>query len=77
MILKTELDVSGSNFSNILLNENPLFVNYLEDNYQLLPVSPAKDSGDTQWIFGIPDLQIDIKEVDRSITPDLGAYEVE
>jgi hypothetical protein len=75
MILKTELDVSGPNFSGILLNQNPLFIDFSEDDYQLAPGSPAIDAGDIQWLDA--DTQEDIKGFNRSASPDLGAYEVE
>jgi hypothetical protein len=75
MLLKTELDVSGPNFSGILLNQNPLFIDFAEDDYQLSPGSPAIDAGDIQWLD--PETQEDIKGFNRSGSPDLGAYEVE
>ncbi len=74
VLLKTESDVTSSHFSNIILNQDPLFKNYSEDDYQLLPASPAKDAGDTQWLD--PEIFLDMKGVDRQTSPDLGAYEV-
>ncbi len=73
LIIKTELDVSGPQFSNILKNVNPLFVSFQDDDYQLTPVSPAIDEGDSQWLNN--DTQNDIKGFSRGSSPDLGAYE--
>lgn len=77
MLLKTELDVSGSNFSNIIKNQNPLFKDFAENDYTLDAGSPAVDAGDLIWVTGDPDVQTDLKGVNRTVSPDLGAYERE
>ena len=72
-LIKTEMDVSNSeNFVECLKNENPLFVNYSEGNYELDSLSPAKNIGNPDVSATIP---IDIKGRDRTQSPDLGAYE--
>jgi hypothetical protein len=73
VLLKTESDVSSPNFSNIILNQDPLFMDYTEDDYELQPDSPAKDAGDIQWLDS--DTFNDINGTNRQATPDLGAYE--
>jgi len=72
-LLKTDLNISNSgNFVECLKNEDPLFVDYLENNYQLDSLSPAKNIGNPDISASIP---TDIKGKDRTQTPDLGAYE--
>jgi hypothetical protein len=72
-LLKTDLNISSSgNFVECLKNEDPLFVDYLENNYQLDSLSPAKNIGDPVISTTIP---TDINGKDRTQTPDLGAYE--
>ncbi|MDQ3051108.1 MAG: hypothetical protein M3Q95_09510 [Bacteroidota bacterium] len=76
VLLKTELDVTTPNFSNILLNLNPVFVDFQDNDYQLQATSPARDAGDPGVVSDDPtDLTLDIKGIDRTASPDLGAYE--
>jgi Right handed beta helix region len=75
VLLKSEIDTNTVNFSNILLNVDPFFVDYSADDYQLLQTSPARDYGDPLWATG--DVAVDIKGKDRTVSPDLGAYEYE
>ncbi len=76
VLLRSEIDTTPSNFTNILLNMDPLFVNPAEDDYQLQSASPAKDYGDVNFVNGSI-LINDIRGINRTATPDLGAYEVE
>lgn len=79
VLLRTELDTNTPEFSNIILNEDPLFVNSQENDYRIVPVSPGVNAGDTFWINGPPvdpDVVNDILGTDRTVTPDLGAYEI-
>ena len=73
VLLKTELNTSGPNFSNMIINQNPLFVDYSGDDYQLSPASPAIDAGDPFLVDG--DTQTDINGNNRTASPDLGVYE--
>lgn len=74
VLLKTELNTTGSNFSGMIINQNPQFVDYAEDDYQLQSGSPAINAADGNYI-DLPDTGTDIKGVDRTGDPDIGAYE--
>jgi hypothetical protein len=77
-LLQTLSDVSDQNlYPGCLVNQDPKFVNYLENNYQLDTLSPLIDKGNpeiiTQSFF---DLHRDIIENTRQADqPDIGAYE--
>jgi len=72
-ILKTEDDISNTDrYINCLKNEDPLFVDYATNNYELDSLSPAKDIGSIDIANTVP---FDIKDVSRTESPDLGAYE--
>jgi hypothetical protein len=75
VLLKTQLNVSNSHFSSLLLNVNPAFADYGEDNYQLSAGSPAINAGSSSFLN--TDTQTDILGQPRNGTPDLGAYEVQ
>ncbi len=76
--LRTLLDVSDQAiYPGCTVNEDPLFFDYLENNYQLDTLSPAIDKGNpevlTQSFF---DLRRDFIETTRELNlPDIGAYE--
>ena len=76
--LKTLLDVSDQNlYPDCLVNEDSLYIDYLEDNYQPDTLSPLIDAGTgtviTESFF---DLGRDIIESAREKElPDIGAYE--
>lgn len=77
-LVKTELDVSNQEiYKNCLINEDPLFVDYLAGNYQLDTLSPLIDKGGTNIIVeSFFDLRRDIIETPRpEDSPDIGAYE--
>jgi hypothetical protein len=74
VLLKTEIDTTNdSHFTAILLNVNPVFVDYSMDDYQLQATSPAINAGDSSFLD--MDTQNDIKSINRGTSPDLGAYE--
>ena len=77
-LLKTEMDVSDPQiYQGCLVNKDPVFVNYLEDDYQLDTLSPLIDAGSPDVITGsFFDLRRDIIETTRpQEMPDIGAYE--
>jgi hypothetical protein len=63
-----------THFVNILLNEDPVFVDYFQNNYDLDTLSPAMDEGNLIDGSLVP---LDIQGELRSFNglPDLGAYE--
>ncbi len=72
-LLKTELNISaGEHFINCLKNEDPLFVDYEINNYELDTLSPAIDVGSLSIAETVP---YDILGISRLESPDLGAYE--
>jgi len=77
-LLKTMLDISDQNhYPGCLVNEDSLYIDYLEGNYQPDTLSPLIDKGNpeviTQSFF---DLGRDIIESMREpALPDIGAYE--
>jgi len=77
-LLQTTLDVSDQAlYPGCLVNKDPLFFNYLENNYQLDTLSPLIDKGNPGVITGsFFDLHRDIIETTRQEElPDIGAYE--
>jgi hypothetical protein len=77
-LLRTQLDVSDQElFPACLKNQDPRFVNYLENNYQLDTLSPLIDIGNPEVISGsFFDLGRDfIETVREQNLPDIGAYE--
>jgi hypothetical protein len=77
-LLKTELDVSDPDiYKDCLVNEDPVFVDYLANNYQLDTLSPLIDKGGANVINeSFFDLRRDIIETPRpEDLPDIGAYE--
>jgi hypothetical protein len=69
-LLKTELAVTNPlHYENCMKNQDPVFVDIQESNYQIDSISPAIDKGKE---MGIP---FDLLGVSRSNPPDLGAYE--
>ncbi len=76
--LKTLLDVSDPVlYPGCLVNEDPLFADYLENNFQLDTLSPMIDKGNPEVIRqSFFDLRRDIIETPRpEDLSDLGAYE--
>jgi hypothetical protein len=75
VLVRTESSLSAPHFVNMIINQDPVFMDYQEDDYQLNSGSPAIDAGDASLL--IPDVNTDIREINRQASPDLGAYEKE
>ena len=72
-ILKTSLDVSNTDiYTNILKNEDPLFVNYENNDYQIDSLSPAVGRANEAIAATVP---LDILGNSRLPSPDIGAYQ--
>ncbi len=72
-LLRTEEDISNTEmYIDCLKNLDPKFVEYATNNYELDTLSPAIDAGSMEIANTVP---VDIKGVDRTQSPDLGAYE--
>jgi hypothetical protein len=68
-----ELDFTDSaHYSTILLNEDPVFENPLENKLIIGDTSPCINKGDLFTALQIP---LDIRGIDRTQAPDLGAYQ--
>ena len=61
-----------TNYINLLLNEEPDFLNTARDNFQIGMESAAIDTADQNIANIVP---LDILGIDRTTNPDLGAYE--
>lgn len=59
-------------FIDCILDNDPMFVNRQNFEYDLDSASPALNVGNTTFAQEVP---LDILKVDRTSTPDLGAYE--
>ena len=71
--LKTELDISNTtSYLNCLKNEDPLFVDYLINNYMPDSLSPVRNIGSITIAETVVE---DILGNNRTESPDLGAYE--
>lgn len=74
MKVNPEMDISDeTKYKNIIINEDPEFVDVTEYDYQLDTLSPAIDKGDINIVTGILDL--DLNGNQRDELPDLGAFE--
>jgi len=63
-------------FTDCLRNKEPKFTNIIKHNFELDTLSPAKDIGSLSIFPGVfGDINHDIKGVDRTTSPDLGAFE--
>ena len=72
-ILKTALNLSNDEiYSNVLKNEDPLFVNYSENDYRIDSLSPAVGRADVAIASTVPK---DILDNSRLPLPDIGAYQ--
>lgn len=72
-LLKTEMDISDPDmYINSLKNEDPMFVNYQENDLRLDSLSPARNIGNPEIANTVP---LDITGESRTESPDLGAYE--
>jgi hypothetical protein len=69
-LLKTEKSVSDPlHYTDCIVNEDPVFVDVVNNNYAIDSISPAIQKGIP---MGVP---LDINGVDRGQAPDLGAYQ--
>ena len=59
-------------YQDIILNENPDFWNPLNNDFSLQTNSPAIDKGNLSTAMEVPK---DLLQIDRTESPDLGAYE--
>jgi hypothetical protein len=65
-----------ANFTDCIRNKEPKFKNVHKHNFELDTLSPAKDFGTLTIFSGVfGDISHDIKGIDRTASPDLGAYE--
>lgn len=77
-LLKTTNYSASSNIVNCVFNQDPLFTNYSNNDFTLMPGSGAIDAGNINLIYSaIFDLTLDIKGNNRTLNPppDLGAYD--
>ncbi len=59
-------------YNNIILNEDPDFLNTARNDFQLGPESVARDTANIETALRVP---LDILGIDRNPDPDLGAFE--
>ena len=73
-----DLDMTQSFFVNCLKNENPLFVDPSENDYQIQENSSAINQGDENLNLPFPILDLDLLGNDRTVdeAPDIGAIEL-
>ncbi len=72
-ILKTTFDVSDTEiYINVLKNEDPLFIDYQNNDYRIDSLSPAVGRADEAIAATVPK---DILDNSRMPTPDIGAYQ--
>jgi hypothetical protein len=68
------MNTLSNNYINIIKNSDPLFTDYLNNDFSLKENSPAINSGNFQ-ISQNNNLLFDLNEVNRNAPPELGAYE--
>lgn len=68
------MNTLSNNYINIIKNSDPLFTDYLNNDFSLKENSPAINSGNFQ-ISQNNNLLFDLNEVNRNDPPELGAYE--
>lgn len=77
-LLKTEKNITGGRFVNCISNQEPLFVDKTNNNYELMAGSGAIDIGASSVVYSsVLQLLEDIKANNRLINPppDAGAYD--
>jgi len=70
--IKTDQNVSGPEFSNCQINQEPLFQDISIQNYHIWSTSPCKDAGNTTTI-----VNNDLDNNPRDGNPDIGCYEIQ
>ncbi|MFM7078960.1 MAG: choice-of-anchor Q domain-containing protein [Bacteroidota bacterium] len=73
VLVRSKGQLTGPSFQSIIKNQDPLFEDYPDNDYQLRAGSPAVDFGNVNFLD--PDTQLDILGNSRVSSPDLGAYE--
>ena len=68
-------DATTTEFVDCILNDDPNFVDAVENNFELDTLSPAKDVGLQSIVLTDINLEQDILGTPRLQSPDLGAYE--
>jgi hypothetical protein len=71
-VIKTDQNVSGPEFTNNLINQDPIFMDASIQNYHIATTSPCKDAGNT--VGGIFN---DLENKPRDGNPDIGCYELQ
>lgn len=72
-LLKTNIAVTDpAHFNGVLVNQDPAFKDRSVQDYHLNANSAARDKGDINAAALVPE---DIEKINRTATPDLGAYE--
>ena len=76
-ILKTTRSISDlSIFNSVLRNEDPLFLDFQENDYRIDSLSPAIGYGDPNIVSSNPDLlNMDLLNNSRMPLPDIGVYQ--
>ncbi|MFV0531314.1 MAG: hypothetical protein ACK5MD_07720 [Flavobacteriales bacterium] len=72
-----EINFSGNNFSNTIVNQNPMLkdaTKFSSNDLRLTASSPVLNKGNETIANLVPQ---DILEANRTVSPDLGAYELE
>ncbi len=75
-LLKTERDITGSDFTGSFKNQDPLFIDVNEENFSLQSGSPAIDKGVDVGTSGVTE-DFNDEARPKGARPDLGAYEIE
>lgn len=72
-IIKTALDITNTDiYTNVLKNEDPLFLSYQNNDYRIDSLSPAVASANEAIAATVPS---DILDYSRLPLPDIGAYQ--
>jgi hypothetical protein len=76
-LMRTNLVLNTpATFTDCIRNKEPNFKNILKHNFELDTLSPAKDTGSITIVEGaFRPINLDIKGIDRTHKPDLGAFE--
>lgn len=70
--IKTDQNVSGPEYTNCLINQDPVFTDVSLQNYHIGSNSPCKDAGNTA-----SGINTDLDNNSRDGNPDIGCYEVQ
>jgi hypothetical protein len=70
--IKTDQNVSGTEFTNNLVNQDPQFYDVAIQDYRIWSSSPCKDTGNNS-----PGINTDLEGNPRDGSPDIGCYEIQ